>query len=99
MRVIVQRVKSAAVAVDGENVGKIGSGLLVLAGFEATHLGFLFRLTGVEFLPLFIKGIEVHAPGYDQLLKDERNQFFAETSQDDFIQLLSLGIADLRVSL
>lgn len=39
MRVIVQRVKSAAVAVDGENVGKIGSGLLVLAGFEATDSG------------------------------------------------------------
>lgn len=36
MRVVVQRVQSAAVAVDGQTVGKIGRGLLVLAGFEAT---------------------------------------------------------------
>lgn len=34
MRVIVQRVSAASVAVGGEIVGKIGSGLLVLAGFE-----------------------------------------------------------------
>ena len=34
MRVVVQRVKSAAVSVDGAVTGKIGSGLLVLAGFE-----------------------------------------------------------------
>jgi len=34
MRVVVQRVKSAEVAVDGEITGKIGPGLLVLAGFE-----------------------------------------------------------------
>lgn len=35
MRVVVQRVRAASVAVDGEIVGKIGPGLLVLAGFEA----------------------------------------------------------------
>jgi len=35
MRVVVQRVRSASVAVDGEISGKIGPGLLVLAGFEA----------------------------------------------------------------
>lgn len=35
MRVVVQRVRAASVAVDGDIVGKIGSGLLVLAGFEA----------------------------------------------------------------
>ena len=35
MRVVVQRVREAFVAVDGEKVGKIGAGLLVLAGFEA----------------------------------------------------------------
>lgn len=35
MRVVVQRVHAASVAVDGDIVGKIGSGLLVLAGFEA----------------------------------------------------------------
>jgi D-aminoacyl-tRNA deacylase len=34
MRVVVQRVKSAEVAVDGAISGKIGPGLLVLAGFE-----------------------------------------------------------------
>jgi D-tyrosyl-tRNA(Tyr) deacylase len=36
MRAIVQRVRAAAVAVDGRTVGEIGSGLLVLAGFEAS---------------------------------------------------------------
>lgn len=34
MRVIVQRVKEAYVTVDGNVTGKIGTGLLVLAGFE-----------------------------------------------------------------
>lgn len=34
MRVVVQRVKSAAVSVDGAVTGEIGGGLLVLAGFE-----------------------------------------------------------------
>ena len=35
MRVVIQRVKEAAVTVDRKIMGKIGSGLLVLAGFEA----------------------------------------------------------------
>ena len=34
MRVIVQRVKQAAVTVDGKVTGQIGAGLLILAGFE-----------------------------------------------------------------
>ena len=34
MRVVVQRVKDAAVAVDGKITGQIGTGILVLAGFE-----------------------------------------------------------------
>ena len=36
MRVVLQRVREAAVAVDGQVTGKIGPGLLVLAGFEDT---------------------------------------------------------------
>lgn len=36
MRVVLQRVKHASVSVAGEEVGAIGPGLLVLAGFEAT---------------------------------------------------------------
>ena len=35
MRVVIQRVGEAKVKVDGETIGEIGSGLLVLAGFEA----------------------------------------------------------------
>ena len=34
MRLVIQRVSSAAVRVDGETVGEIGRGLLVLAGVE-----------------------------------------------------------------
>ena len=36
MRVVVQRVSRAAVRVDGETVGAIGRGFVVLAGFAAT---------------------------------------------------------------
>jgi D-tyrosyl-tRNA(Tyr) deacylase len=36
MRVVVQRVASARVEVAGQVVGKIGPGLLILAGFEAS---------------------------------------------------------------
>ena len=35
MRVVIQRVSSARVEVEGEVTGRIGHGLLVLAGFEA----------------------------------------------------------------
>lgn len=36
MRVIVQRVKAASVTVNGSVTGQVGTGLLVLAGFEET---------------------------------------------------------------
>lgn len=36
MRVVIQRVREASVAVDGRVTGKIGHGMLVLAGFEAS---------------------------------------------------------------
>ena len=36
MRAVVQRVKQASVAVDGKEVGAVGRGFLVLAGFTAT---------------------------------------------------------------
>jgi len=35
MRVVIQRVKEASVSVEGAVTGKIGHGLLILAGFEA----------------------------------------------------------------
>lgn len=35
MRVVIQRVSSSRVDIDGETVGSIGLGLLVLAGFES----------------------------------------------------------------
>ena len=38
MRVVVQRVTSARVEVAGEVMGKIGPGLLILAGFEASDI-------------------------------------------------------------
>ncbi len=38
MRVVVQRVSEAAVSVDAREVGRIGIGLLVLAGFEASDV-------------------------------------------------------------
>ena len=36
MRVVIQRVKSSAVAVDGETIGKIGRGLNLLVGIAVT---------------------------------------------------------------
>jgi len=36
MRVVIQRVSSSKVDIDGKTVGSIGLGLLVLAGFEST---------------------------------------------------------------
>jgi D-tyrosyl-tRNA(Tyr) deacylase len=36
MRAVIQRVRTATVAVDGETLGSIGPGLLVLLGIEAT---------------------------------------------------------------
>jgi len=38
MRVVVQRVSEASVSADGREAGRIGMGLLVLAGFEASDV-------------------------------------------------------------
>ena len=47
MRVVVQRVGEASVAVDGQIAGKIGHGLLILAGFEdADSVGDLDWMAG-----------------------------------------------------
>ena len=47
MRVVLQRVREASVVVDGEITGKIGHGLLVLAGFEdADRVGDLDWMAG-----------------------------------------------------
>lgn len=47
MRVVLQRVREAMVVVDGEITGKIGHGLLVLAGFEdADRVGDLDWMAG-----------------------------------------------------
>lgn len=47
MRVVLQRVREASVLVDGEIIGKIGHGLLVLAGFEdADSVGDLDWMAG-----------------------------------------------------
>lgn len=47
MRVVLQRVREATVVVDGEITGKIGHGLLVLAGFEdADRVGDLDWMAG-----------------------------------------------------
>jgi D-tyrosyl-tRNA(Tyr) deacylase len=47
MRVVLQRVREASVVLDGEIIGKIGHGLLVLAGFEeADSVGDLDWMAG-----------------------------------------------------
>jgi D-aminoacyl-tRNA deacylase len=47
MRVVVQRIGEASVAVDGQIAGKIGHGLLILAGFEdADSVGDLDWMAG-----------------------------------------------------
>ncbi|GAB4366240.1 MAG: D-aminoacyl-tRNA deacylase [Deltaproteobacteria bacterium] len=43
MRAVVQRVSGAAVAVGGQEVGRIGTGLLVLAGFAPSDDGATLR--------------------------------------------------------
>lgn len=39
MRTVIQRVKEASVFIDGASKAAIGSGLLILAGFEASDNG------------------------------------------------------------
>lgn len=54
MRVVVQRVSSARVRVDGEVTGEIGQGLLVLAGFAPEDTG-----ADVEWMAEKLQGLRV----------------------------------------
>lgn len=54
MRVVVQRVTSARVEVAGKVIGKIGPGLLILAGFEASDLDHDLSWTAAKLVRLRI---------------------------------------------
>ena len=54
MRVVVQRVTSARVEVAGEVMGKIGPGLLILAGFEASDIDHDLSWTAAKLVRLRI---------------------------------------------
>ena len=54
MRVVVQRVTSARVEVAGQVMGKIGPGLLILAGFEASDIDHDLSWTAAKLVRLRI---------------------------------------------
>jgi len=62
MRAVLQRVSRAAVRVDGETVGSIGRGFVVLAGFAPTD-----EEPAVEWMAEKIVGLRVFADAADKM--------------------------------
>ncbi|HEX7503044.1 MAG TPA: D-aminoacyl-tRNA deacylase, partial [Acidobacteriota bacterium] len=62
MRVVVQRVSEASVKVDGRTVGRIGNGLLLLAGIEKGD-----GEREIEFIAEKILNLRIFADGQDKM--------------------------------
>lgn len=65
MRVVVQRVKEASVSVDGAVTGRIGVGLLVLAGFEVAD-----QLADFDWMVRKLVKLRVFADGQGVMNRD-----------------------------